>query len=96
MLPGADVIPSDGIDYPELKTSSTIGFVRTFKENSISADKIYDLQSSQISNEETTIGFIDATKNLFFIGLPLHQCDRNEGTVQTLIEKVLTDLGIAK
>ena len=96
MLPGADVIPSGGVDYPALETSSTIGFVRTFKENSISSEKIYDLESPQISGEETTIAFTDASKNLFFIGLPLHQCDRNEGTVQTLIEKVLTDLGIAK
>ncbi len=87
LITGATLMPSfPGSGYPILKTSSTISWVRTYGPNASSSNKIYDLTSNQLNGN---IGFIDNTKTLFFIGLPLHQCDGNSGAVQQLLEKVL-------
>jgi hypothetical protein len=89
LLPGADILPSAvQIDYPPLKTTVTIAFVRTFVPNSLITTDIYDLTNQQISG---TIGFITNDKSKFFIGLPLHQCNGGEQNVDELFEKVLFD-----
>ena len=86
LLGGASLLPSIGIaGYPTLKTSATISWVRTYAPNVSSAYKVYDVSSSQVNGN---IAFMDRTKTLFFIGLPLHLCDGNAGTVSQLIEKV--------
>ncbi|MFH0735012.1 MAG: hypothetical protein V1773_08485 [bacterium] len=89
LLAGASLLPSSGISgYPTLKTSVTISWVRTYSPNVSSAYKVYDVSSSQINGN---IAFMDRTKTLFFIGLPLHLCDGNPGTVSQLIEKIFFD-----
>jgi len=89
LFPGANVLPSNQNDnYPKLKTSSTIGFVRTFYPNSITAKPVYDISSRQINGN---IAIINNTKNLFFIGLPLNACNAINGSVQKLLEKIFFD-----
>lgn len=88
MFPGAFVLADENFDYPDLKTSSTVAYVRTFIPNSIAAQKVYNLSSTQING---TIGFMNNAKNLFFIGLPLHLCDGNQGNVQKLLEKLFIE-----
>ncbi len=93
MFPGAKVVKSDSTSgFPELKTASTIGFVRNLIPNENLARKIYELDSPQIQGN---IAFIDATNSIFFIGLPLDQSEGNPGTITTLIEKIMQELGIA-
>jgi hypothetical protein len=85
LLTGANLIGIEG--YPNLKTKSTVSFVRTYVPSAI-AHTVYNLSSSQLNG---TIAFINDDKNIFFIGLPLHQCDGNEGSVIQLFEKVFFD-----
>ena len=85
---GANVIPTSEFgDFPVLETQSTIGFVRTFKVSEITAQPVYDITSSQLNGK---IALINKTKNLFFIGLPLHQCDAN-GNVSNLLQQIFVD-----
>lgn len=86
LISGATLMPStSGSGYPILKTSTTISWVRTYVPNVSSSIRIYDLTSNQLNGN---IGFFDSAKKLFFIGLPLHQCDGNAGSVKLLLEKV--------
>ncbi len=86
LFPGADLLPASGSSgYLPLKTATTIGFVRTFVSSTLSAIEIYDLSSSQLNGN---ISFMSNKKDLFFIGLPLNQCDGVEGSVSGLLEKV--------
>jgi hypothetical protein len=88
LFPGANVIPATELgNLPTLETQSTIGFVRTFKVSEITAQSAYDLTSSQLNGN---IALINKTKNLFFIGLPLHQCDAN-GNVSALLEQIFVN-----
>jgi len=83
---GTDAVPSSPqINYPPLKTSVTIAYVRTFVPNSIVATEIYNISSSQISGN---IGMITNDKTLFFIGLPLHESNSGNQNVDELLEKV--------
>jgi hypothetical protein len=85
MFAGANIVPSTKfVNYPTLSTQSTIGSVRTFKISEITSSKVYSLTSSQVNGD---IGLLNNTKNLFFIGLPLHHCDAN-GNVDQLIEQL--------
>lgn len=86
ILPGANILKRDqNSNYPNLKTATTVGFVRTFVPNSASATTVYDLASNQVNG---SIALMDNSKSLFFIGLPLHQCDGNSGNVKLLLEKI--------
>lgn len=88
LLAGADVLPSSPqINYPPLKTigPGSISFVRTFVPNSVVATEVYNISTSQISGN---IGLITNDKSLFFIGLPLHQCNAGNQNVDDLLEKV--------
>ncbi len=88
LLPGAKAVALSGFEhFPELKLGTTVGFVRTFYPNQISALPVYDLQSSQLNGN---IAMITNTKNLFFIGLPLNQCDGN-GNISEFLEKLFFD-----
>jgi hypothetical protein len=90
LFPGADILKSDQSSaYTNLRTSTTIGFVRTFIPNSLIANEVYDLSSSQLNVDNINIAFIDKGKSLFFIGLPLHHCDAFAGTVESLLDKIL-------
>ena len=89
LFPGAAVLSSSGaLDLPQLKTTATIAFVRTFYPSSISAIAAYDISSRQISGN---IAFLNTNKNLFFVGLPLHLCDGLKGNVNKLFEKIFFD-----
>jgi hypothetical protein len=82
----ADIVASSsGIDYPSLKTTETIGFVRTYVPNTLVTTEIYDLVSSQMNGN---VGFINNNKTEFFIGLPLHDCNGGDQNVDDLLEKV--------
>jgi len=86
LLPGADILPASvQINYPPLKTTVTIAFVRTIVPNQLVATDIYDLTNQQISG---TVGFITNDKTRFFIAFPLHQCNGGEGNVDDLLDKV--------
>ncbi len=92
MFAGANAIPiSDTTgnfsDYPQLRTESTISYVRTYIPNSLSK-AVHNLSSTQINGK---VSVITNAKNLFFIGLPLHQSNALDGSVQKLIEKVYLD-----
>jgi hypothetical protein len=88
LLPAADVVATDQASgYPNIKTAATISFVRTYRPSS-TANTIYNLSSKQLNG---TISFINNDKNIFFIGLPLNQCDGNTGSVKQLFEKVFFD-----
>lgn len=88
MFAGANILKSDQAGtFPNLRTSSTISFVRTYNLTE-TAVKTYDLSSNQINGP---IAFMDSQKSLFFIGLPLHQCDAIEGNVRELIRKIFVD-----
>lgn len=88
MFAGANIIPKLNFNsFPTLSTSTTIGFVRTFKVNEITSQGVYDLTSSQLNGE---IALMNNTKNLFFIGLPLFRCDENNN-VGTLLEEIFVN-----
>ncbi|MDA3860577.1 MAG: hypothetical protein PF445_05075 [Melioribacteraceae bacterium] len=93
LFPGANAIPiSDSTanfsDYPQLRTATTISYVRTYIPNTLISKGVHNLSSSQINGK---ISLITNDKELFFIGLPLHQSDAIDGSVQQLIEKVYID-----
>lgn len=89
VFPGANLLKSNQSSvFPALKTSTTVGFVRTFYPSSITTTKIYDLSSSQINGN---IAFIDNNKDLFFVGLPLNQCNANPGTVELMFDILFFD-----
>lgn len=88
LFPGASVIATNqGSNYPNLETATTISFIRTYIPSNV-ATPLYNLSSNQVSGN---ISFMDASKSLFFIGLPLHQCDGNEGTVAQLLKVIFFD-----
>lgn len=88
LLAGANLNPVlQGENYPQLTTSSTVSFVRTFQPNEIIAERVYTLSSSQGSGN---IGFRTTSKNLFFIGIPLHLANGNMN-VNQLLEKIFID-----
>ena len=96
LLSGANALPSVQSDFPALKTSATIAFSRSFTPNSIIAEKIYDLFDKNglaLGN----IAFRTTSKNLFFIGLPLHQCNGGEANVPAVLSKIFfEDFGVTK
>ncbi|MBU2507256.1 MAG: hypothetical protein KJ799_11100 [Bacteroidetes bacterium] len=86
LFPGARLLKSDqNSTYPALKTALTISFVRTFVPSTLSVTPVYDLSSAQLNGN---IAFIDNSKSLFFIGMPLHQCDGDAGTINQLLRKI--------
>ena len=94
ILAGADVIPSTPNDFPVLETVGSILFVRSLTANNIIAENIYDL------NDRNGIGlgnvsFRTTIKNLFFIGMPLHQCNGGPANVPALLSKIFfEDFGV--
>ena len=89
LLRNADIVPSNSsVNFPSLKTSATTSYVRTFVPNKITANRIYDISSSQIKGN---IGFETKDKNLFFIGIPLHLANGGNGNVVKLLDKIFID-----
>lgn len=94
LLLGADIIPSSNNDFPVLETSVTISFTRSFTPNTIIAEEIYDLFDRN-GNALGNIAFRTTSKNLFFIGLPLHQCNGGPANVPSLLTKIFfEDFGV--
>ena len=94
LLLGADVIPASANNFPVLETSLTISFHRSFSPNSIIAENIYNLFDRN-GIELGTIGFRTTSKNLFFIGLPLHLCNGGQANVPALLTKIFfEDFGV--
>ena len=94
LLLGADIIPSTQNDFPVLETSVTISFARSYTPNNIIAENIYDLYDKNgvgLGN----IAFRTTAKNLFFIGMPLHQCNGGPANVPALLSKIFfEDFGV--
>ena len=89
LFAGGDVIQSTpDLNYPPLKTSVSISFVRTYTPNDLVSKEVYNISSSQINGN---IGLITNDKALFFIGLPLHQCNAGSQNVDELLDKVFFD-----
>ncbi|MEE9431415.1 MAG: hypothetical protein V3V16_10265 [Melioribacteraceae bacterium] len=93
LFPGANILSLQGEEYSNLKTEQTIGFVRTFVTSEITANKIYNLTSNQLKGE---ISLLNKTKNLFFIGLPLHQCNANNSVTELLQKIFVTEFGLTE
>ena len=97
MFAGANVIPisdstADFTDYQQLRTGSTISYVRTYLPNTLISKSVHNLSSPQVNGK---ISLITNDKDLFFIGLPLHQANAIDGSVKKLIEKVyINDFGM--
>jgi hypothetical protein len=88
LLAGANINSVPPFDsYPPLVTSSTIGSIRLFYP-SITAGKVYNITSSQIAGP---IGLLSNSKDLFFIGVPLHLANNGQMNVNQLLEKVFFD-----
>lgn len=94
ILAGAEVRPATQNDFPILKTVGSILFVRSLTENNIIAENIYDLFDRNgigLGN----IAYRTTTKNLFFIGMPLHQCNGGQANVSVLLTKIFfEDFGV--
>lgn len=91
--PPANVIPisdstADFSDYPQLRNQEAISYVHTYIPNSLVSKATYNISSSALNGK---ISLLTNNKELFFIGLPLHDCDAIEGSVKELIEKVFID-----
>jgi hypothetical protein len=71
--------------YPTLKVSSSFQRVRGFYLNP-GVTPIYYFPNKELSGY---IGFENSSKNMFFIGMPLHKMNGNPGSVQALLDKVL-------
>lgn len=87
---GAVINPSDTtVKYPPLKTNAGTSFIRTYIPSTLSAKKIYDISGNAgiDGSINGNVSFMDNSKSLFFIGLPLHSCNGN-GTVGQLLKKV--------
>lgn len=94
LLTGATAVPSTQNNFPGLKTSVTISFVRSYSPNQIVTENIYDLYDRN-NISLGNIGFRTTSKDLFFIGLPLHQASANSGSIDTLLEKIFfEDFGV--
>ncbi|MCX6148955.1 MAG: hypothetical protein NTX22_00355 [Ignavibacteriales bacterium] len=95
LFPNTNVLVSEAIlNYPPLKTNTTIFRVRTFYPIPSSAIPVYNVESTQITLNKT-IGFRSLDKKLFFIGLPLSKTNAIQTNVKTLLEKVFfEDFGL--
>ena len=94
ILPGAEVRPAATNDFPILRTVGSIQYVRSLTENNIIAENIYDLfdrDGIRLGN----VAFRTRTKNLFFIGMPLNQCNGGQANVSVLLTKIFfEDFGV--
>lgn len=80
--------------YPDLKTSTSISYVRSIYPKDSYAQPIYSLETTQLSGNKT-IGIRDTEKKMFFIALPLAKADGNQGNVKLLLEKIFfEDFGL--
>lgn len=94
LLSGATAISTNQNIFPDLKTSVTISFVRSFTPNDIVTENIYNLYDRN-NVSLGNIGFRTTSKDLFFIGLPLHQTNANAGSVNALMSKIFfEDFGV--
>lgn len=92
LFPGAVAEAEQGRDYPKLTTASTIGSARTFYPNADASEKIYSITSTQLNGN---IALMNKEHTLFFIGLPLHQCNGGQANVNALLEKIfIQDFGL--
>ncbi len=86
----ADIVPvSPQNQYPALRTSETLGSVRTFYSSS-TTQTIYNIIGNGPSGLQVNgpISFINNDKRLFFIGVPLHLANGGNMNVNQLLEKV--------
>jgi hypothetical protein len=68
--------------------------VRSYSPNQVVTENIYDLYDRN-NISLGNIGFRTTSKDLFFIGLPLHQASANSGSIDTLLEKIFfEDFGV--
>ncbi|MBI9069984.1 MAG: hypothetical protein JEY94_00200 [Melioribacteraceae bacterium] len=83
-------VSSDFSDYPELLTTGSSIKVKTFYPQSAAAKAVYTIPDD-ITDESDVISFKSNDGKVFFFGLPLHECDGNEGNVKVLLEKILIE-----
>jgi hypothetical protein len=83
--PGKVVSDISHTGYPTLKVSESFQRVRSFRLNP-GVTPIYYFPNSELSGY---IGFENSSKNIFFLGMPLHKMNGNPGSVVQLLDKVL-------
>jgi len=87
--------PEDStLGYPELKTTGSSIKVQTFFPSAASAKSLYQL-TPDVGVGSNVIAFKSNDNNIFFFGLPLHECDGNVGNVKIMLEKIFfEDFGL--
>lgn len=85
-------IQSDSLalDFPDIKTTGSSIKVQTIYPSEFGAQGLYNLPDD-IIDESKVIALKSNDNKIFFFGLPLHECDGNEGNVKLLLEKILFD-----
>ena len=89
----ADITPVEPeTQYPALRTTETLGSVRTFYASS-TAQTVYNIIGNGPPgvHVDGPIAFINNDKRLFFIGVPLHIANGGSMNVNQLLEKVFFD-----
>jgi hypothetical protein len=81
-------ISADSTDpaFPKLTTSSSIARARTFYLPPIGVKPVYYFPNGELKG---SAGFENSTKNLFFIGFPLHLLNGTPDSIRKLLHKVL-------
>lgn len=91
LLANANARPVTGMsEYPLLVNTENVTRIRVYKPNQILAETVYDLYDRN-GVYLGIIGFRNQTKNLFFIGAPLHQFNGGAQNVDELLEQIFFD-----
>lgn len=82
----------DSLDsqYPDLKTTGSSIKVQTMYQSGVGAQSLYNLPDDATDGSKV-IALKSNDNKIYFFGLPLHECDGNEGNVKLLLEKILFD-----
>jgi len=85
IAPNKLVMDTSKSGYPTLKVATSFQRVRSFKLNP-GVTPIYYFPNKELQGY---IGFENSSKNIFFIGMPLHKMNGIPGSVTALLTKVL-------
>jgi hypothetical protein len=85
LFPNSIVSDTSHSGYPTLKAASSFYRLRGFNLNP-NVTPIYYFPNKEMAGY---IGFENSSKNIFFIGMPLHKMNAIPGSVKSLLQKVL-------
>ena len=85
IAPNKLVMDTSRSGYPALKVATSFQRIRSFRLNP-GVTPIYYFPNKELQGY---IGFENSSKNIFFIGMPLHKMNGIPGSVKALLDKVL-------